>query len=83
VALNEAEVFAGLRPIFEEVLDTDATDITRETSAADVPNWDSLAHLEITEMVQRQYRIKFSLQELQHLKTVGDMVDLIVAKTAN
>ncbi len=82
--LTEAEVLAGLLPIFREVLDLDVDDvtITRQTSAADVHNWDSLAHMEIIEMVQRKYKVKFSLAELQKLKTVGDMADLIVAKTS-
>jgi len=78
--LAEAEVLSGLHAIFLEVLDDDGLEITRQTSAADVQNWDSLAHLEIIEMVQRKYKVKFSLTELQKLKTVGDMVDLIIAK---
>jgi len=83
--LTEAEVLAGLQPIFIEVLDLDGDDvtITRQTSAADVHNWDSLAHMEIMEMVQRKYKVKFSLAELQKLKTVGDMADLISSKTSS
>jgi len=82
--LTEAEVLAGLMPIFQEVLDIDVDNgaITAQTSAADIHNWDSLAHMEIIEMVQRKYKVKFSLAELQKLKTVGDMADLIVLKTS-
>jgi acyl carrier protein len=80
--LTAESVLAGLQLIFEEVLNEPDVELTRESDAQNTPNWDSLAHIEIIEMVQRKFKVKFSLAELQKLKTVGDLVDLIVAKSA-
>jgi acyl carrier protein len=81
--LTEAAVFAALLPIFGEVLDAPDIQLTRDSNAHTVANWDSLAHLEIIELVQRRFKVKFSLTDLQNLKTVGDLVDLIIAKSGN
>jgi acyl carrier protein len=80
--LTAEDVLAGLQPIFEDVLDEPGIELTRATSASSTANWDSLAHLEIIEMVQRRFKIKFSLVDLQKLKNVGDLVDLVIEKLA-
>jgi acyl carrier protein len=80
--LNEETVLAGLQPIFEEVLDEPDIELTRGSNATNTPNWDSLAHLEIIEVVQRRFKVKFSLTDLQKLKNVGDLIDLVLEKSA-
>jgi acyl carrier protein len=80
--LTEGAVFATLLPIFREVLDDSDIELTRNSNALNLPNWDSLAHLEIIELVQRRSKVKFSLSDLEKLKTVGDLVDLILSKSA-
>ena len=81
-SLTEGSILAGMRPIFEDILDAPDIELTRNSSGLNLPNWDSLAHLEIMETVQRRFKVKFSLVELQKLKTVGDLVDLILEKSA-
>ena len=80
--LTEGAVFATLLPIFREVLDESDIELTRDSNARNLPNWDSLAHLEIMELVQRRSKVKFSLSDLEKLKNVGDLVDLIISKSA-
>lgn len=80
--LTEESVFATLQVIVEEVLEEEDIQLTRDSTANDIPNWDSLAHVEILELVQRRFKIKFSLADLQKPKTVGDLIDLILAKSS-
>jgi acyl carrier protein len=79
-ALTPDEVLAQLQPIFEEALDERGITVTRESNATNTPKWDSLAHVSIIEMVSHQFKVRFALSELQELKSVGDLVDLVVAK---
>jgi acyl carrier protein len=79
--LTADTVLAGLQPIFEDILDEPDLALTRDSNALNTPNWDSLAHLEIIEMVQRRFKVKFALNDLQKLKTVGDLVDLVLEKS--
>ena len=53
---------------------------SRETKAPEVDGWDSLTHINLVVAIERRYHIKFALGELQELKNVGDMADLIVSK---
>jgi acyl carrier protein len=80
--LTPDAVLASMQPIFEDILDEPDLEINRDSSAQNLPNWDSLAHVEIMETVQRRFKVKFSLIELQGLKTVGDLVDLVIVRSA-
>jgi acyl carrier protein len=80
--MTSDEILAQLQPIFEDVLDQPGLVITRQSNAQTVEDWDSLAHVNIVTAVQKHFKVTFALSELQHLKNVGDMVDLIQAKLA-
>jgi acyl carrier protein len=79
--LTADTVLACLQPIFEDVLNEPDIELARDSNALNTPNWDSLAHVEIIEMVQRRFKVKFKLADLQKLKTVGDLVDLVLEKS--
>jgi acyl carrier protein len=81
--LTADDLLARLQPIFGEALDEPDLELTRDLNALNTPNWDSLAHIEILEMVQRRFKVKFSLTDLQKLKTVGDLVDLTLEKLSS
>jgi acyl carrier protein len=75
-------VLTELQPIFEEALDQQGLTVTRDSNAMNTPNWDSLAHIALIEMVEMRFKVHFALGELQDLKEVGDLVDLILVKAA-
>jgi acyl carrier protein len=76
------EILKTLQPIFRDVLDDPELTITPETTAADVSGWDSLSHLSLVAAIEKHYRVKFALGELQKLRNVEDMIQLIVRKTS-
>ena len=80
-SLTPDVVLEELQPIFQEALSEDKLTVKRSSNALNTPNWDSLAHIELIEMVERHFKVKFGLGELQDLKEVGDLVDLIIEKT--
>ncbi len=80
--LSPTAVLAELQPIFQEALNEPGLTVTRASNAMNTPNWDSLAHIELIEMVESHFKVRFALGELQDLKEVGDLVDLIVEKAA-
>jgi len=76
--MNEIE--QKLLQIFREVFDDDRLETTRETSAADIEDWDSLAQINLVVAAEKTFGVKFSLDELAELNDVGDMLDLITSK---
>lgn len=75
-------ILGELQSIFRDILDQPDLVLTRESNASTVDEWDSLAHVNLVTAVERHYKIKFALGELQELKNVGDMIDLIKLKLA-
>jgi acyl carrier protein len=47
-----------------------------------VEDWDSLSHVTLVASVEKRFKIKFTLAELQSLKNLGDMATLIERKLA-
>ncbi len=74
------ETMEILNGIFREVFDDTTLVIKRETTADDIDDWDSLSHLNLVIAVEMKFGIKFALGELQSLKNVGDMADLVEKK---
>lgn len=71
-----------LTAVFKETFQNRDLVIARETTAQDVEGWDSLAHVQLIIAVETAFGIKFKLREIMGMKNVGDMIDLIDAKTA-
>ena len=74
------DVLEQLQPIFQDILDQPDLVITRESNAQNVEDWDSLAHINLITAIEKHFKVKFALGDLQELKNVGEMVDLIVTK---
>lgn len=66
-----------LNEVFRNVFDDDDIVITRETTADDIEDWDSLEHIRLIGAVEREFGVKFSMKEVSTMKNVGEMMDII------
>lgn len=80
--MSSDSLLHDLREIMVDVFDVDDVEITRATTAEDVEEWDSLSHVRLVVAVERKFGFKFKNSEIEGLKSVGDLVDLIQAKAA-
>lgn len=80
--MSSDSLLHDLREIMVDVFDVDDVEITRATTAEDVEEWDSLSHVRLVVAVERKFGFKFKNSEIEGLKSVGDLVDLIEAKAA-
>jgi len=71
-----------VQEIFRDIIGDDDLVITRASNASTVEDWDSLTHTNLVTAIEKRYKIRFGLGELQELKNVGDMLDLIQQKLA-
>ncbi len=74
------DILSELEPIFRDILDLSDLKLERASNANNVEGWDSLAHVNLITAIQQHFKVKFALGELQDLKDVGEMSDLINAK---
>jgi acyl carrier protein len=81
--MSEAEIYAALGEIFQDVFLSDDIELRPELSAKDVPGWDSFKQIDIILAIEEKYRIKLNTRELDGLHNVGDLVRVIAAKTGS
>ena len=80
--MNSAEILAQVAKVAGVVLDNDRLHFDRNTQASDVPEWDSLSHIELVVAVEKHFRIKFTAREVQAFRNVGEMCDAIERRLA-
>ena len=80
--MDASTIIRELNPIFEDVLDAPGLELTPESNGTNVEGWDSLAHINLVIAIEKRYKIRFALGELQELKNVGEMAEVIQRKLA-
>jgi acyl carrier protein len=78
--MDSAAIIKDIQPIFRDILDLPDLQLTRQSNASNVEGWDSLSHVNLVMAIEKRYKIKIALGELQDLKNVGEMADLIQKK---
>ena len=74
------DVITRLQTIFRVIFDDEALVLTRETTAADIEDWDSLVQINILIACETEFGLKFDVSEVAALKNVGEMLDLVERK---
>lgn len=80
--MSRDDVFQKVCVTMAEILGCAPDELKDETSASDVERWDSLTNINIIVSLEGAFGIKFALGEIQELKNVGEIVDLIAEKIA-
>lgn len=79
--MDEAQIYARLAAIFQDVFDEDSVAVTPELSAKDINSWDSVTHIRLMLTVEKAFRIRFSVPDIDKLENVRDLVTMIKART--
>ncbi len=74
-------IYAKLNQIFRNLFDDDSIVIGPNTTAKDIEGWDSLEHITLIATVERTFKMKFKMGEISSMKNVGQMVNIIAART--
>jgi acyl carrier protein len=71
-----------LKQVILNALDLPDFNISDETTASMVPNWDSLNHVNVVLAIETQYAIKFKAIEILKVKNIGQLQRLVDSKLA-
>ena len=66
--------------VFREVFEDSEMTLTPETTAKDVPEWDSFNHINLIVGLEDAFDISFSTEEMASMANVGDLVTLLQGK---
>ncbi len=72
----------ALRDVFRQVFANPKLVISPDMTPNDIDGWDSMAHENLIAAVELRFGFKFDKRELRKIGTVGDLGELIDAKTA-
>jgi acyl carrier protein len=73
-------VLTGVQRAFRHAFHLDPGSITLETNPDDIPQWDSLGHATLACSLEREFNIKFDIDELMALENVREIVRVVRGK---
>jgi acyl carrier protein len=78
--MDTSNIYRQLTEIFRDVFDDDTIELTPDTTAADIHDWDSANHVNLIVAIEVRMKIKFKTVEIESLHNVGNLVNLIEQK---
>lgn len=75
------DILEQLSEIMRDVFDDDTIVAHPEMTASEVDGWDSFAHLRLIFAIEKSFKVKFSASQITSMKNVGELADIIRAKT--
>lgn len=66
-----------LQDIFRDIFDDEEIMLFDEMTADDVEDWDSLTHITLINEIEKQFKIRFTTEEIEETKNVGEFITLI------
>jgi acyl carrier protein len=78
--MNKESIFRTVQDIFRDVFDDEELVISSSTCSEEIEEWDSMNHITLVLSIEKTLNIRFMTGEIQSLKNVGEMVDLLAEK---
>ena len=78
--MTREDVYGRLNGVFRDVFDDEDITVDDSTTADDIEDWDSLEHINLIVAVENAFGIKFNMGEVNAMKNVGEMVDIILKR---
>jgi acyl carrier protein len=78
--MERQEVLKQVNDIFIDVLENNDIKLNDQTTANDIEEWDSLAHIHLIVAIERKFEIRFTSKEMQSWDNIGELIDCICGK---
>jgi len=75
-------VLGKVQQAFKAAFDVDSNQVTLDTSASDIPLWDSVGHLSLASNLEEVFGISLDVDELMEMENVREIVRVIAPKVA-
>lgn len=78
--MSREDVLSKVNDIFKDAFDNEDLVIGFQTTANDVEGWDSLMQMNLIEMIEDEFGMRFDMDEVVGMANVGVMVDIILSR---
>ena len=75
-----SDILEEVSAIIKKVTKDSSANITMQTTARDVKNWDSLNNVFIIVEMEKKFKMKFKASEVQRAKNVGELINIISSR---
>ena len=73
-------ILEQLQSVFRDVFDDETIILTEETTSRDIEDWDSLSQINIIVACEEEFGVKFKIDDVVKLDSVGTIVNMIEEK---
>lgn len=78
--MENTDILNRLQEIFRDTFDDDELIINNETTADDIDDWDSLTQIQLILEIEKEFKIKFTVDEIKQASNVGEFAQIIKGK---
>jgi len=76
--MSREEVLTKVNEIFVDAFDDETITISYDTKSSDIDGWDSLMQMNLIEMIEDEFDMRFDIDEVVTMENVGSMIDIIM-----
>ncbi len=73
-------ILTNVQAAFKSAFDVDPQSVTLETTASDIPGWDSVGHLSLAGTLEETFGISLDVDDLMEMENVREIVRIVSAK---
>jgi acyl carrier protein len=74
------DILTKVRQAFQAAFEIDPQSVSIETTASDIPGWDSVGHLSLGASLEETFGISLDVDDLMEMENVREIVRIIDAK---
>ena len=68
----------SIRKLIADILKIPLEDVVNDLSIGDIPEWDSMAHMQIFALLESDLEIKLNVDQIIEIEDVEDIIDACI-----
>jgi len=78
--MDKSLVLQEINKICQRVFRNESLTVTEDTTAKDVDGWDSISNLFLIDELEKNFNMKFELDDILNAQNIGDLATVISNK---
>jgi acyl carrier protein len=78
--MTQAELLYKLTEIFREIFDDPTLELTPDTTAEMIPQWDSMSQVTLAVEIEHRFGIKLKAAEMEQMRSVSELLELVQSR---
>lgn len=75
--MSDEDILERLTDIFRYVFDYEGQSLTLDMTSDDIEAWDSMSNITLAIEIEKRFKIKIKMAEMENLKKIKDLVTLV------